>query len=151
MSSASREPDCIFCAIVAGDAPASLIREDARTLAFMDINPATWGHALVVPKAHSVDLLDIDPDDLAACVAAAQRVASRAKDELGADGVNLLQCTGAAAWQTVFHFHVHVVPRYDNDPARDALQLPWIPTPGHPDAIASAAARLARGLSTDAQ
>lgn len=142
MSSASGDPGCIFCAIVADDAPARRIHEDERTLAFMDINPATWGHALVVPKAHAVDLLDIDADDLAACAAAAQRVAARAVDGLAAAGVNLLQCTGVAAWQTVFHFHLHMVPRYTDDPARDSLRLPWIPTPGDPDAIAEAAARL---------
>jgi histidine triad (HIT) family protein len=141
--SATRDSDCLFCSIVAGDAPASRIHEDEHTLAFMDINPATWGHALVVPKAHAADLLDIDPGDLAACAATAQRIASRAIDGLGADGVNLLQCTGADAWQTVFHFHLHVVPRHANDAARDALQLPWIPTPGDPDAIAEAAERLA--------
>jgi histidine triad (HIT) family protein len=141
---ASGDSECIFCSIVAGDAPATRIHEDERTLAFMDINPATWGHALVVPKTHSVDLLDIEPGDLAACTSAAQHIATRAIEGLGADGVNLLQCSGAAAWQTVFHFHLHVVPRHANDSARDALQLPWIPTPGEPDAIAAAAARMGR-------
>jgi histidine triad (HIT) family protein len=144
MSFASADSECIFCSIVVGGAPASRIHEDDRTLAFMDINPATWGHALVVPKAHSVDLLDIDPPGLAACAATAQRIASRAVDELGAAGVNLLQSSGSAAWQTVFHFHLHVVPRYADDPARDDLQLPWVPTPGDPEAIAEAAARLRR-------
>src|SRR6188472_2664337 len=76
----------------------------------MDINPATRGHALVVPRRHTDDLLEIGDADLAACTAMARRVAARAKDVLGADGVNLLNCCGAAAWQTVFHFHLHVVP-----------------------------------------
>jgi histidine triad (HIT) family protein len=142
MSDATYDSGCIFCSIVAGDAPASRIDEDERTLAFMDINPATWGHALVIPKAHAVDLLDLSADDLAACSATAQRIARRASEALGADGVNLLQCTGADAWQTVFHFHLHVVPRYADDPSRDSLQLPWIPSPGDPDVIAAAAARL---------
>ena len=143
MSSASADPDCIFCSIVAGQAPARRIHEDERTVAFMDINPATWGHALVVPRAHAVDLHDIDRSDLAACAASAQLVAERAVERLGADGVNLLQCSGTAAWQTVFHFHLHVVPRYAGDPTRDALQLPWVPAPGDPDRIAEAASRLA--------
>lgn len=141
--SAPPDPSCVFCSIVAGEAPSARVHEDERTVGFMDINPATWGHALVVPKAHAVDLLDIDPADLAACAASAQRLAGRAIGGLGASGVNLLQCSGADAWQTVFHFHLHVVPRYADDPTRDALQLPWVPAPGDPDAIAEAAARLA--------
>lgn len=118
-----------------------MVAQDERTYAFMDINPATRGHALVIPKAHSTDLTDIGPEDLAACTSAAQALAARAKDVLGADGVNLLNCCGAAAWQTVFHFHIHVVPRYDDDP----LTLPWIPTPGDLDDIAAAGTALRGG------
>ena len=134
--------DCVFCGIVAGDLPATRIDEDERTLTFLDINPASEGHSLVVPKAHARDLLDIDPTDLAACAVAAQRVAARSVERLGADGVNLVNCCGEAAWQTVFHFHLHVVPRYAEDPARDTLQLPWVPTPGDPAALAAVGARL---------
>ena len=141
MTSASVS-DCIFCAIVSGAAPASVLHEDERTVTFMDINPATTGHALVVPKAHARDLLDISADDLAACVAAGQRMASLMVERLGADGVNLLNSCGTAAWQTVFHFHLHVVPRYSGDPDRDSLVLPWVPAPGDPAEIARAAERL---------
>lgn len=133
--------DCLFCGIVAGDLPSETVAEDDRTVAFMDINPATPGHLLVVPRAHAVDLTDISGDDLAACSLSAQRLARRAIDMLGADGVNLINCCGASAWQTVFHFHLHVVPRYD-DRERDDLDLPWDPTPGDPDAIAELAAVL---------
>jgi len=132
------DPDCLFCKIVAGEVPATKVDEDERTLAFMDINPATRGHALVIPKNHSQDLLAIDADDLAVTMVAAQRLAGRAKEKLGARGVNLLNSCGAAAWQTVFHFHIHVIPRYSDDP----LRLPWIPGPGDPDEIAAAAAAL---------
>jgi histidine triad (HIT) family protein len=104
----------------------------------MDINPATRGHALVIPRAHVRDLHAVDPDDLRAVAVAAQRLASRARDRLGADGVNLLNSNGAAAWQTVFHFHVHVIPRYEGDP----LRLPWVPGPGDMDEIKAAAAQL---------
>jgi histidine triad (HIT) family protein len=104
----------------------------------MDISPATRGHALVVPRNHVKDLLEIDADDLTAVVLAAQRLAARAEDRLHADGVNLLNARGAAAWQSVFHFHMHVIPRYRGDP----LRLPWDPKPGSPDEIASAAAAL---------
>ncbi len=134
-----RDPDCLFCKIVAGEIPSTRVAEDADTVAFMDINPATRGHALVVPRRHTADLLEIGDADLAACTAMARRVAARAKDVLGADGVNLLNCCGAAAWQTVFHFHVHVVPRYADDP----LRLPWIPAPGDGDEIAAVGAELA--------
>jgi histidine triad (HIT) family protein len=135
---AERDPDCLFCKIVAGELPATIVAEDERTLAFMDIHPATRGHVLVVPREHAADLLEVGQDDLAACAAAAQRAAARAKEALGADGVNLINSCGAAAWQTVFHFHIHVIPRYPDDP----LKLPWVPRPGDPDEIAAAAAAL---------
>ena len=133
-----RDPDCIFCEIVAGELPARIVDEDERTIAFMDIAPATRGHALVIPREHSADLLEASPEDLAATVVAAKRVAGRLGERLGADGVNLLNACGAAAWQTVFHFHVHVIPRYSDDP----LRLPWTPAQGDPDEIAAAAEEL---------
>jgi histidine triad (HIT) family protein len=129
------EPDCIFCKIVAGELPASIVDEDERTIAFMDISPATRGHALVIPRAHTPDLLSIDPEELAAVAVAARRLAIRIKERLSADGVNVINSCGAAAWQTVFHFHLHVIPRYDGDP----LRLPWVPTPGDPAAVSAAA------------
>ena len=134
------DPDCLFCRIVAGELPATVIHQDDRTLAFMDINPGTRGHALVVPREHARDLGEIDPADLAACAQTAQRIARKAKENLGADGVNLLNAYGAAAWQTVFHFHIHVIPRYEDDP----LKLPWVPGPGDADAIAAAGEELRR-------
>ncbi len=132
------EPDCLFCQIIAGQVPGQIIDSDERTVAFMDINPATRGHALVVPRRHAKDLREINPEDLAATVAAAQRLAGRVLERLDADGVNLLNACGAAAWQTVFHFHLHVIPRYADDP----LRLPWTPAPGDAGEIAAAAARL---------
>jgi histidine triad (HIT) family protein len=129
------QADCTFCQIVSGELPADLVDEDERTIAFMDINPATRGHLLVVPRAHSVDLLEIGDEDLEACVRMARRLAARLKEKLGADGVNLLNSCGRAAWQTVFHFHLHVIPRYETDP----LRLPWVPAPGDRDEIAQAA------------
>ena len=119
------ETDCIFCGIVTGAIPSTTIAHSERAIAFMDVNPVTPGHALVVPRAHATDLLDITAEDLAACVLLAQEIAIRAKDRLGADGVNLLNCSGVAAWQTVFHFHLHVVPRFKDQPGKDAIGLPW--------------------------
>jgi histidine triad (HIT) family protein len=132
------EPDCLFCGIVDGSIPSQTIDSDERTVAFMDINPATPGHALVVPRAHSADLLEISSEDLTATVLASQRLARRMRDVLDADGINLINACGAAAWQTVFHFHIHVVPRYEDDP----LKLPWVPAPGDSDEIAATAAKL---------
>ena len=129
------DPDCLFCKIVAGEIPATRVAEDDRTVAFMDINPATRGHVLVVPREHANDLLAIDPEDLSAVTKTAQRVAATMPDRLGADGVNLLNSCGREAWQTVFHFHMHVIPRYVADP----LRLPWTPEPGDRDEIAAAA------------
>jgi len=130
-----RDPDCLFCKIVAGELPSQRVDSDERTVAFMDISPATRGHALVVPREHSTNLLEADPDDLAAVAIAAQRLAKRAVERLGADGVNLINSCGQAAWQTVFHLHMHVIPRYADDP----LKLPWIPSPGDSDEIAATA------------
>lgn len=127
--------DCIFCKIVAGELPATRIDEDERTVAFMDIAPWTRGHALVVPRAHATDLGEIGEEDLAAVAAMAKRIALRQKERLGAEGVNLLNAFGAAAWQTVFHFHMHVIPRY----ADDGMQLPARPGAGGGDAEVRAA------------
>jgi histidine triad (HIT) family protein len=125
------DPDCLFCKIVAGEIPATIVASDERTVSFMDINPATRGHALVVPRNHARDLLEIDPADLAAVAQAGQRLARTAKATLQADGINLINSCGALAWQTVFHFHLHVIPRYEGDPVR----LPWTPEPGDMDTI----------------
>ncbi len=133
--------DCIFCKIVAGELPARIVDEDERTIAFMDIAPATRGHALVIPRRHARDLLEVPEDDLQATVLAARRLAGRMTERLRADGVNVLNSCGAAAWQTVFHFHLHVIPRYDGDP----LRLPWVPAEGDPELIAAAAEELVAG------
>jgi histidine triad (HIT) family protein len=129
------DPDCVFCRIIAEEIPAQIVDSDERTVAFMDINPATRGHALVVPRTHVRDLLEIEREDLDATMLAAQRLARRVKERFEADGVNLLNACGQAAWQTVFHFHVHVIPRYQGDP----LRLPWTPAEGDPEEIAAAA------------
>jgi histidine triad (HIT) family protein len=140
MVAQATDPDCVFCKIVAGELPATIVDEDELTVSFMDINPATRGHALVVPRRHSRDLLSVDGADLRAVALASQRLAGRMSECLGAAGVNLLNSCGAAAWQTVFHFHVHVIPRYEGDP----LRLPWTPEPGDRQEIAASAQELVR-------
>jgi histidine triad (HIT) family protein len=132
------EENCIFCKIIARELPAQIVAEDELTVAFMDINPGTRGHLLVVPRRHARNLLEIDPVDLAAVALASQRMARLVTERLGAEGVNLINSCGARAWQTVFHFHMHVIPRYAGDP----LKLPWTPAPGDLDEIAATAEQL---------
>ncbi|MGZ5333110.1 MAG: HIT family protein [Solirubrobacterales bacterium] len=130
--------DCLFCGIVAGDVPGQIVDSDEQTVAFMDINPATRGHALVVPRKHSENLMDISEEDLAATMIAAQRLSKRIDEVLDPDGFNILNASGPVAWQTVFHFHLHVIPRYEDDP----LKLPWVPRGGEAEEIAAIAERL---------
>jgi histidine triad (HIT) family protein len=114
------------------------VDSDEHTVAFMDINPATRGHALVVPREHSSDLMEVSDQDLARTMAAARRLAARMDEVLKPDGFNILNSCRPAAWQTVFHYHLHVIPRYDDDP----LQLPWVPGPGDADEIGVIAEQL---------
>lgn len=129
--------DCVFCQIVAGGSPADVVHETERTLAFLDIAPWTRGHTLVIPKQHHDDWWDV-PRDLAMAVAgAAHDVAALARDNLGADGCNLVQATRAVAWQTVFHLHVHVVPRRHDDGMQAPVQ--WMGRDVDTDRAATAA------------
>ncbi|KMO81278.1 HIT family protein [Mycolicibacterium obuense] len=107
---------CVFCAIVAGEAPAIAIHEDDEYLAILDIRPFTRGHTLVIPKKHTVDLTDTPPATLASMTMLGQRIAKAARASgLHADGNNIAINDGKAAFQTVFHIHLHVVPRRDGD------------------------------------
>lgn len=138
--------DCLFCGIVAGTVPSAVLTEDRDAFAFMDTDPGSEGHLLVVPKRHSADLVDIPAEDLAAVTLAAQRIARAMMADFGADGVNLFHCSREAAWQTVFHFHLHVIPRY-HDRSKDRLELLFEPgRPANPDAIAASARRLVAAL-----
>jgi histidine triad (HIT) family protein len=130
--------ECIFCRILDGTLPSYAVAESERAFAFADINPATRGHTLVIPRVHAADIHEISDEDLAACALLAKDVAARALDRLNADGVNLLHSAGSAAWQVVFHFHIHVIPRYAGDP----LRLPWTPQSGDPSEIEAAAAAM---------
>jgi histidine triad (HIT) family protein len=132
------DPDCIFCKIVAGEIPSHKIDEDDKTLAFMDINPWTRGHALVIPKVHSRNIYDADPDDLAATHIAAQRLAQRMRERLNCEGLNILQSNEPVAMQTVFHTHVHVIPRYSDD----GLKMPAHPQPAEHEELAGLAEQL---------
>jgi len=130
--------DCIFCAIIAGEVPAETVDEDEHTVAFMDINPWTRGHALIVPRRHSPNLYEIDDEDLSRTAIAARRLARRMRERLRCDGMNLLNATEPAAWQTIFHFHIHVIPRYEDDP----LELPTRPQQAEAEDLARVAGEL---------
>ena len=132
---AASTEDCIFCGIVAGDVPAQIVDADEHTVSFMDVNPATRGHALVVPRTHSADLMDISDEDLERTMVAARRLTRKLEAALEPDGFNVLNACRPAAWQTVFHYHLHVIPRYDDDP----LKLPWIPRGAPAEEIAAIA------------
>jgi histidine triad (HIT) family protein len=130
--------DCAFCSIAAGPSHANVVDEDAHTVCFLHPQPATRGHALVIPRRHSEDLYAVEGADLAHVILAAQRLALRFCDRLEADGINLINACRPAAWQTVFHFHMHVVPRY----AGDELVPPWMPQAGDPAELEALAATL---------
>lgn len=130
--------DCIFCAIVEGRAPAEVVFEDEETMAFMDINPANPGHTLVVPKQHVRDIYELDEETAAAVMRTAVRVARAIKAVLQPEGMNLLQSNGRAGGQAVFHFHMHIVPRWYGD----GLHLARPPVRRERQAIEEAAARI---------
>jgi len=130
--------DCVFCKIRDSQIPSLRIFEDDRTLAFMDINPVTHGHCLVIPKAHAATLFEVEVEDLQATIAAAQQVARAIREALAPDGLNMLQANGAAAFQSVPHFHVHLIPRWAND----GKGFDWKLVPGHRDQIMKAGERI---------
>jgi histidine triad (HIT) family protein len=113
--------DCIFCKIVAGEIPSRKIYEDEGHIAFLDIFPASRGHALVIPKAHHVDIHSISADQYAALAKSAKQVADLLHSKLDSEGTTIMQMNREAGWQTVFHAHMHVIPRWPND----ALHKPW--------------------------
>jgi histidine triad (HIT) family protein len=107
--------DCVFCKIRDGDIPSMRIYEDDRTLGFMDINPVNSGHCLIITKTHAPTVWDSDPEDLQAAITAAQKVAVALKTAVKPDGLNMLQANGPAAFQSVPHYHLHLIPRWHND------------------------------------
>ena len=107
--------DCVFCKIRDGQIPSLKVYEDSRTLAFMDINPISPGHCLVIPKIHAATIFETEVPDLQATIAATKKVAAAVRSALQAEGVNILQANGAAAFQSVPHMHFHVIPRWMND------------------------------------
>ena len=130
--------DCVFCKIRDGQLPSMRVYEDDRTFCIMDINPLTPGHCLVIIKNHSATLFDADPEDLQAAIATAQTVAGAIKTALKPDGLNVLQANGAAAFQSVPHFHLHLIPRLNND----GKGFDWKLVPGDRAAIVTAGEKI---------
>jgi histidine triad (HIT) family protein len=129
---------CIFCKIVRGEVPATKVYEDERTLCFMDVNPATRGHCLVILKEHRENLFELSESECLDVMATTKRIVEAVRETLEPDGLNLLQANGLQAFQTVFHFHMHVIPRYTDD----GIKLPWVPRQGDPEAIRKNGARI---------
>ncbi len=130
--------DCVFCKIRDGQIPSYKVHEDERTLAFMDINPLNSGHCLVVTKAHAPTLFEASVEDLAAVMATVKKLARALRDAVQPDGLNLLQANGAAAFQSVPHFHIHLVPRWKND----GKGFDWKLIPGDREEIRKVAERI---------
>lgn len=136
----------MFCSIVQGSAPAERVYEDASAVAIMDIHPATTGHVLIIPKTHSQDLWDIQPQAAEHLMAATLQVAGMIRRSLHPAGINLVHASGAAAWQTVSHFHLHLVPRNEGD----GLVPPWsLDQPRADDASLRAVADTIRSAGVD--
>ncbi len=107
--------DCIFCKIIKGEIPGHKIYEDDKTYAFLDISCDSYGHTLVVPKKHCTNILDCDEADFKAVMAAVQKISRHYVDDCGFDGVNIINASGQAAQQSVFHLHMHIIPRKNDD------------------------------------
>lgn len=116
-----RQDDCIFCKIAAGEIPSNTLYEDDLFRVILDLNPASKGHALVIPKDHYANIFELDEQVAGKAIQVAKKVGTRMVDILKADGLNLLQNNGEVAGQTVFHFHMHIIPRYENAANADML------------------------------
>ena len=115
------DENCIFCKIIAGTIPSKTVYEDDNYKAIMDVSPASKGHVIILPKNHAADIFEISEEDAAGIMVVAKKVAIILKKALNCDGVNILQNNGEIAGQTVFHLHVHVIPRYEND----TVKIKW--------------------------
>ena len=133
---------CVFCKIRDGQIPSMKVYEDERTFCIMDINPLSPGHCLVISKAHAATIYEAEPADLQAAMATAQRVALALRDTLRPEGLNLLQANGGAAFQSVPHLHLHLIPRW----MRDGKGFDWKLVPGQKDEIVKVGDQLRAAL-----
>ena len=142
MPEAHLNDDCIFCKIIRGEIPCFKVLEDADVLALMDVNPIAPGHVLVIPKHHAKDILETPLDCVGKAFAGAGRVARAVQKTLAPDGINILQANGPGAKQSVFHLHVHVIPRGMDD----GLSMNWELAPGDKDQIGRLAEQIASNV-----
>jgi histidine triad (HIT) family protein len=138
----ARDPDCIFCKIVHGEAPAHEVWEDEHTKVFLDIFPVTEGHTLVITREHHATIFETSETALAAVAATSRRVAEALRAELRPDGLMVFQLNGSAAGQTVFHYHMHLMPRAADEPLALHTRVP-----GDPARLAEIAARLRAAMA----
>ena len=134
--------ECIFCAIVEGKIPSAKVYEDEHIFAFMDIAPANPGHLLIIPKQHYRNIFDMPAEVGSRIMEAAVPLAAAIRKALNPDGLNLFQSNEAAGFQKVFHFHLHLIPRWEGDP----LRLPWKPSEGDIEEINNIAKRIQKVL-----
>ncbi len=130
--------ECIFCAIVDGKIPSAKVYEDEHVFAFMDIAPANPGHLLIIPKQHYRNIFDMPAEVGSKIMETAIPLAAAIREALNPDGLNLFQSNEAAGFQTVFHFHLHLIPRWEGDP----LRLPWKPSEGNIEEINNIAVKI---------
>ena len=135
--------DCIFCKIAGGEIPSSTIYEDDLFRVILDLSPATRGHALILPKNHYRNIFDIDEDIAAKVLVLAKKIAKAMKEALGCDGINIVQNNEEVAGQSVFHFHMHIIPRYQND----GQTILWTPGTSDSEELVKIAASIAEKLS----
>lgn len=132
------QTNCIFCKIAAGEIPSSTVYEDDFFRVILDIAPAAKGHVMIIPKQHMTNLFDVSEEIASKLLRLASHVANGMKKALCCDGINMLQNNGAAAGQTVFHLHLHLIPRYEND----QMNIPWKPLSYSPEEASKIAERI---------
>ena len=135
-----KDDNCIFCKLANKDIPTNIIYEDDRFTVILDASPATKGHALILPKNHAANIYELPDEDAAAVFVLAKKLATKMTEILHCDGFNIVQNNGEVAGQTVFHFHMHLIPRYLNDGNED--KLTWNQADLSADEIAEIAAKL---------
>ena len=137
-----KDKDCIFCKIANGEIPSSTVYEDEDFRVILDLGPAAKGHALILPKEHFKDVCELDPTVAAKVLPLGAKIGAAMKKSLGCAGFNLVLNNGEAAGQTVFHFHVHVIPRYEGGPS----MVTWTPGSEKPEVLAETAEKIKKAL-----
>ncbi len=138
-----KDDSCIFCKIANGEIPSTTLYEDDLFRVILDLGPASRGHALILPKNHFKDVCELDENTAAKVLPLGAKIGSAMKKTLGCSGFNLVQNNGTSAGQTVFHFHMHIIPRYEGGPA----MVGWTPGKAEPEELAATARLIEEGLN----